>query len=523
MSDISFTPARLSGFRTSTTILSSVFTGEAPAEPGMIPHMISDLFSSDQSIDFVNNIARIVMEQRAKTQDAPKIASATSAAPAVKADPISYNRVNDKFTDVRGGSGNDSMTLHAIGHTTTGGGAAVLDSGSIVKVNSKDGDDTLVVDAEILAAKIDGGDGNDKVTVTAGYAKAIFGGAGDDELTVDAYSIDEVSGGTGNDTIKITAHVDKSLTEILAFSAGHGNVSKVIGGDGNDTIDIVADRRVDSVTAGQGNDKISIKADQVHGVGSGTGDDEIDIAAQFAGEITGGTGNDKIAFNGYSVYDIDAGEGDDSISVNARSAYEIKGGSGKDTIKITASYVSDIDGGNGDDTIEITDKAADATGTYLYPKDTAFISGGSGDDRITINTSSSVRYIDGGSGNDVINIIGSSITEVGGGHGDDTITLQQTSKKAIDYHFAVGDGHDTITTSSDLNIRRYSADGTRETGMDGAKIGKGPNGTYTVTFAGSKDSITLKYADINAAPGTTAVPRLDGSTIRWDISTAKKS
>lgn len=165
-----------------------------------------------------------------------------------------------------------------------------------------DGGDTVTytnnTDQAYYFAAIDLGAGKDTLTETPGVqGNDVNGGDGDDTLTVDAYTV--VRGGGGNDTIH----------------AGEGTIAQ--GNNGNDTI--YSSGEDSAADGGAGDDVIRGGADRQ----SLSGDDGDD-------EIYGGPGHDFLY--GGKGDDILYGEsGDDTIYGNSGDD-ELYGGPGQDTL-----------------------------------------------------------------------------------------------------------------------------------------------------------------------------------------------
>ncbi len=178
--------------------------------------------------------------------------SGAAAAPVVSAAPVV--------------AGNDALSIAAylINDISTGAGRdAVALVGRIVSnINSGSGDDAVAIKAQVVTG-VTGGDGNDAIAVDAGgglagvsnaeawfaqspvvatngevsasvgaAAKAyadVDGGAGNDVISVRTASVLAVAGGTGDDTVNVAG----------------GTVSLVYGaGDGNDTVNVAAGAQV---------------------------------------------------------------------------------------------------------------------------------------------------------------------------------------------------------------------------------------------------------------------------------------
>ena len=108
-----------------------------------------------------------------------------------------------------------------------------------------DGDDRI--EAVASRSTIDGGVGDDDITVLDAYGTHIFGGDGDDEITGNALSGDilRIDGGAGNDVIDIRdagnvvalgGEGDDTLLFGQPIQGGAGHVVETYGGEGNDTL-----------------------------------------------------------------------------------------------------------------------------------------------------------------------------------------------------------------------------------------------------------------------------------------------
>ena len=178
--------------------------------------------------------------------------SGSAAAPVVQAAPVV--------------AGNDALSIAAylINDISTGGGndAVALVGRIVSNVDAGSGDDAVAIKAQVVTG-VTGGDGNDAIAVDAGvgvagvsnaeawFAQGAFvatsgdvsasvgaaakayadvdGGAGNDVISVRTASVLAVAGGMGDDTI----------------NAQGGTVSLVYGaGDGNDTVNVAAGAQV---------------------------------------------------------------------------------------------------------------------------------------------------------------------------------------------------------------------------------------------------------------------------------------
>ena len=196
-----------------------------------------------------------------------------------------------------------------------------------LNIDARGGNDVVTVGADVAVdTTVEGGQGNDLLTVLATKTNMIIAGAGNDRV-VGGAGVDIVAGGNGNDNIQ-----------------GGAGADFLFGGNGNDLIDGGAD------------------ADLIFGKnGSDT--------------LLGGLGADVIV-GGNSGDIIDGGEGDDFLfGQNAKDT--IRGGAGADFIQ----------GGNGNDRLfgdAGRDKIFGGNGPdrLFGGDDNDFLDGGSGPDTI---------------------------------------------------------------------------------------------------------------------------------------------
>lgn len=478
--------SRDSMLRSSTQILKSLLTEETPKEAGRIPTLTAPGFDPDQ--DFIANLARMVMDLRASREGAVARAAAASSQSGPRTVTIARADIgkvygsagNDRFTlsgnridYVSAGAGNDVIAVEAKTSSTAKDGLASLDSGSATRIHGGAGNDQITVHADQLVDTVYGGDGDDELDVAASYASEIAGGEGNDKVTVSAHVVEHVDGNGGDDEITITATVDDSLDQILKDTTGSGRVKDVTGGFGDDRITVKADGWVTEIDAGRGDDSLDITSREwIADVLSGSGDDRVKLSA------------------GEKVRHVDLGSGDDALDLKAKRISDVYGGYGDDDMSLTGEFITDVHGGSGNDTITITGGPSKSGIPSVYA-----VGGGVGDDKITI-TADSIDY-------------------VGGDKGDDTLVLRaRDGKNPIEIRFAEGDGHDTIISTNDLAIWRYSADATKEIGLKDASLTKSGTDTWELTFKGSRDRITLVHSEPGMASGT-HVPVIDGNTIRW--------
>jgi Ca2+-binding RTX toxin-like protein len=331
---------------------------------------------------------------------------------------------NDTVTNASGADGVQA-TFDGSSNVVTIGQSAVPLGGIYSFLQVSEGGSTLTVDSSVAQVTVDGGNGDDTITVTdmdrvCRGLVTVRGGKGDDLLTGVNAKLGQMSlsmsGGDGNDTIIGTSgddtlsgdagndRIKAGLGNDLVFGGagidsinGDGGNDTLIGGDGTDTLvgdgadTLSGDAGNDSLVGGQGNDSLT-GGDGNDTVSGGDGNDT----------VSGDNGNDSLL--GDSGQDsINGGNGDDTID-GGRNDDILNGGAGND--KIRGDHGNDtIAGGAGDDTINGGD------GDDV-------ISGGDGDDTLLGGTGNDI--IVGDQGDDSIN--GQSSTDtLAGGQGDDTI------------------------------------------------------------------------------------------------------
>ncbi|MEO3387653.1 hypothetical protein [Mesorhizobium sp. CAU 1741] len=191
--------------------------------------------------------------------------------------------------------GNASVSIDAPQATAsvgTGDGDDVIDiNAREVRVHSGNGNDTIAVDAHLV--RMNAGDGNDNIDVTIGRhagtgVSYILAGDGDDVVNADVGGGGPlfIEGGAGDDTVSLVAH----------------SAASIRGGRGDDTIDVVSEGAALFISGGDGDDKISIDAERIYHVTGGRGDDTIALNNRSGGLSTimlaEGDGNDVVETNG---------------------------------------------------------------------------------------------------------------------------------------------------------------------------------------------------------------------------------
>ena len=323
--------------------------------------------------------------------------------------------------DIDGGDGNDALTVLA--KVTEVNGVKLLGEGGDDVLTGADSGDSL-----------DGGEGNDRLVGAKG-GDDMSGGAGNDTLVWNnGDGTDFIEGDAGNDTTEVNGN--PTLGDVFTIEPNAGRVkfrrTNLVGF----TLDASTERFQvnglggdDSVTATPGTALPALtllSVDGGAGVDTGNGSDGPDL-------ILGGEGNDI----------LNGGGGDDRI-VGDRGNDTLNGGAGDDTLVWNNGDATDVmNGDNGRDDVEVNGApaagdvfAVQANGarikfdrTNLVPfsldigsSETMHANGLGGDDAITVGEVGSFSVTaSGGAGNDTLTGGGSSGTFLGGS-GNDTIT-----------------------------------------------------------------------------------------------------
>ena len=193
--------------------------------------------------------------------------------------------------------------------------------------------------------RLEGGEGNDTLDGQWG-ADTLEGGAGDDLLSDTIHGNDTLRGGDGNDTITVSRPIDNSVSTLV-----------LEGGAGDDVIFARGARNTNgsalltnaAITGGAGNDRITTAG--LNGtVGSGDGDDVLDITSMWSGAISSGAGNDTVTYRGVFIMGggtTDLGSGDDVLRLEfsaqtSTSEHRLTLGAGRDTVLVDTASRADI-------------------------------------------------------------------------------------------------------------------------------------------------------------------------------------
>ena len=206
----------------------------------------------------------------------------------------------------------------------------------------------------------------------------------------------------------------------------------------------------------------------------------------MANTIKGTAKADKLAVNENDVT-LTAGKGNDIITVKKGRKSVIHGNGGNDTIKMTGGSYSTVYGDEGAENITVGAKVLGAT-----------VFGGSGKDRITVNSTKTYKskyqdvfegqaytqisyigtYVDAGNGDDTIVVNAGVGHTIYGGKGKDNITIGKKAQAYVDG----GAGNDIITVES-ATQGKYVYNG--ETRYIGTQINAG-SGADSITVTAGK-------------------------------------
>ena len=218
-----------------------------------------------------------------------------------KASLIGFEKGQSVIMD--GGDGNDTLMSDVTLHDA--------------RINGGDGDDRLDFNT-LVNSRIDAGTGNDHIAVNVAYGASLKAGDGNDTVTVGTAShSSSIDGGAGNDVISVSSLLDKSA---------------IRGGDGEDAIDVGL-TKASLIDGGAGNDTIHIHRAQDSAILGGDGDDNIRIEESWHSIVDGGRGNDVIRIDYAMESLITGGDGEDDLSV-AGTTNLVDGGAGGDTFNI---------------------------------------------------------------------------------------------------------------------------------------------------------------------------------------------
>ncbi len=396
-------------------------------------------------------------------------------------DDVLDGRFSENLQMVAGGAGNDTLTTNAGTFAIADGGDGDDTIFAHGEIYGGAGHDTITVESGTFPGRVDGGDGNDLITVGPGAIGRIAGGAGADTLTGNSGD-DQLA--SGDFLVGSTVVVDDAGTERdrLMGGAGHDVLSAgfgddVDGGSGNDTLRLSLLGASGGVTL----DTASLLSGQSFVLGGGTiqnielltylrGSDFADIftlATQgMLIEVDGGAGDDTVAAAGSAVR-FAGGEGDD-LFVSGSAGDTFDGGAGVDTVDYRnaagplhvqlSSHPATPGYGPADDILIGVENVNGSPFLDVIRGDEAGndLRGFGGDD--VIHGAGGDDTIHGGEGNDRLDT-GTGWDTVFGGAGDDELIVRASGVATADG----GSGYDTLIIGPEA---RSSFNGARVTGFE---------------------------------------------------------
>lgn len=399
------------------------------------------------------------------------------------------------FTNVLGGSGNDSLTGDNNANIITGNGGndtlTGLGGNDTYKFSNNWGNDTLVeatgggtdtldfsAATTALTFTIGTGnvtDGTNTVAQSNTSAENLIGGTNADSFVFqDGASLNgSINGGTGTNALDYSAYTTAVTVDLSGGTATGAttvsNISNVIGGSGSDSL--TGDGNANNLTGQAGNDTLTGNGgNDTYSFGNAWGQDTVN-------EATGG-GTDTLSFAAVTsalTFNIGANsitDGTNTVAQPDTIAENLIGGTNADTFVFqdAASTAGTIDGGTGTNTLDysayttavtVNLLAGTATGTAGV-SNISTVLGGSGNDTLTGDNNDNV--FNGNAGDD-------SLT---GNGGDDT------------YKFNDNWGHDTFTEAT-------------------------TGGTDTLDFSTVTSNVTFTIGTSNVTDGTNTVTQGDTS------------
>jgi hypothetical protein len=294
------------------------------------------------------------------------------------------------------GAGND--TFNMTGGTTTGSSGATI-AGSLF------GDGAAAIQ------------GNDTFTITGGtVGGSIFAGGGNDQVLIGGTATIGAAAG-GPDSVGL-----EDGDDIFTMTGGSTSGS-VSGGAGNDTFELSGGTIGTFVNGGTGNDvyRISGTANVTQQVTDEGGDNTFEMSGGTVGTLVNlGPGNNTVAVSGGTIGEaLLTGDGNAQITVTGGAiGGGIVVGTGQNVVQVSGGTVGNgslgVLGGAGGDTITVS-------GTAVV---NGQLSGGLGDNAITVAGGTINGGIDAAGGSDTVTIGGGSIRDgVNVGGGDNTISM----------------------------------------------------------------------------------------------------
>ena len=316
------------------------------------------------------------------------------------------------WTSLVGGTGDDTVTIQASGQPTsvsnTNGGDGTNDSLTVSGVNAQ-ATAFNVSNFETLTGTTSGS-GTTRVSLAAGGQTLTAGG-----------TFDSFAGGSGADQVTLAASGTNTFDNV---SNGGSTLTFVDGGATND-----------SVTIGSSGGTFSLQGAIETVVGSGT-DDTINLTGSTSNSIGNVSAVETITGTVSTNDTVTFGSSASTTSLDGIE--NVTGGSANEVLTLssaTSDFTADLGGGTGD---EVT--LASGVNTGVTISNAEIITGGSSDDTVTINGTSSAD-ITGGAGKDTFNLDSTgahTLIYASASHGDDTYTGFAAGTGSDVVHFSIG-------------------------------------------------------------------------------------
>jgi hypothetical protein len=443
-------------------------------------------------------------------------------------DVISVNALTAPNLSIDGATLPDVVNIATTDNVLINGNVSVdlNDGGGTVNVGQNS--HTLVVDGSM---NVRGGSGNDFLTLDGLTAGNVSGdlnlqtGAGNDQVTVGSNSAVSVSHGslnidvgdsTTSNTVTIGANSTVAVTGNTAISAGSGNTL-----DNTINVDNLTTAGLSINTGGNGDtvDIAQVHSDTIHG--------NLSIAAgDGANTLTLGSSGAALVVDG--ILGIVTGSGSDGVTLNYLTAGNVSGdlniqtGAGDDTVSVGSAGAVAVSHGS------LTINTGDATtqdivnvgvGAAVTASGNAAIVTGSGNDIINVQSLSAAGVAaNSGAGNDQVTL--NHVTSGGYiaanlGEGTNTLTLSNSTGTAVSVNS--GSGVDTISISSDTfaSLTIAAGDGDNVIHLDNSTISQSAtintgSGADQVSLSGMHaESVALNTGDGNDSVTITSATVID--------------
>jgi Ca2+-binding RTX toxin-like protein len=457
---------------------------------------------------------------------------AATAVPAQAA--VSSASINNLTATLNLDGADDNVTVSVVGgllvHGQTTGGLA---SGSDWD-SAEDGNQTVPADGTRTVI-VNGGDGNDAITVLARnteLASSGLNGDGGDDVVTGPDSNDTLTGGDGNDRL-VAGKGDDVMdggagNDTLVWNQGDGS-DTAIGDTGNDVAEVNGAPTLGDVftldplgrtvrlrrtNLGQFTFDAATERFEVNGLG---GNDSITandgVGALTSLSVDGGAGTDTI--NGSDGADlILGGEGNDILSggggddriVGDRGSDTMNGGTGDDTLVWNNGDGTDVANGDGGrDDVEVNGAPAAGDIFTVQPNGARIKFDRPNLVPFSLDIGSSeTMHANGLGGNDAITVgqVGRYEVTGSGGPGNDTLTGGGSSET-----FLGGSGNDTINPGGGLDVVSANEGDDHVNVRDRtADVARGGTGNDSVVADQGQLDIVDGFEAIDRTPNATPGP-----------------